>query len=143
MNNSEILNKIKDLFTLSAKEVEVVDAENVEQEVNLMEDESGMAEKEQKEAPSVSYATAEDLSAVKNELLSMIKALIEENQTKDVKEVPQELSKEEELSSQEELSEEVEEIVHSPEDVEKKSNNFNFSNRAMTPLERVNQFLNN
>jgi len=84
------------------------------------------------------YVTPEELSAVKTELLSMIKALIEDKPMGDVKDVPQELSKQEEV----ELSEDVEEVVHSPENtIETNKNLLSNQNKAMTTEQRVNSML--
>jgi len=86
----------------------------------------------------MSYATSEELSAVKAELLSMIKALIEDKPMGESKEVPQELSKQEEV----ELSENVEEVVHSPEaQIEKKKSLLSNPNKSMTIEDRVNRML--
>ena len=86
----------------------------------------------------MSYATSEELSAVKAELLSMIKALIEDKPMGEAKEVPQELSKQEEV----ELSENVEEVVHSPEaQIEKKKSLLSNPNKSMTIEYRVNRML--
>jgi hypothetical protein len=153
MKNTEIVEKIKNLLHLSktdvadieVKESEVVEASVTEEVVEQVEETNveladepvkEVKEVEEKEITTV-YATADELSAVKNELLSMIKALIEDNTTKEQKEVPQELSKQE-------LTEEViDEVVHSPENVEKQPTNLAFANRPMTIAERVNRMMNN
>jgi len=86
----------------------------------------------------MSYATSDELSAVKAELLSMIKALIEDKPMGDVKDIPEELSKQEEV----ELSEDVEEVVHSPENsIETKKNLLSNLNQPMTIEQRVNRML--
>jgi hypothetical protein len=154
MKNTEIVEKIKNLLHLSktdvkdieVKESEVVEASATEEVVEQAEEPKveladepveEVKEVEEKVVTAV-YATSDELSAVKNELLSMIKALIEDNTPKEQKEVPQELSKEIELAE-----EVIEEIIHSPENVEKKSGGINLSNKAMTPLERVYARMNN
>jgi len=138
MKATEILNNVKDLLNLSKEEIKVEDiaveesvelsTEEVTEEVKEEVEEVVLAEEpkeevvieEEAEAPSMSYATSEELSAVKAELLSMIKALIEDKPMGDVKEIPQELSKQEEV----ELSENVEEVVHSPENSNRKEKEF-------------------
>jgi len=153
MKNTEIVEKIKNLLHLSktdvadieVKESEVVESSATEEVVEQVEETNveladepvkEVKEVEEKEVTTV-YATSDELSAVKNELLSMIKALIEDNTTKEQKEVPQELSKQE-------LTEEViDEVVHSPENVEKQPTNLAFANRPMTIAERVNRMMNN
>jgi len=153
MKNTEIVEKIKNLLHLSktdvadieVKESEVVESSATEEVVEQVEETNveladepvkEVKEVEEKEVTTV-YATSDELSAVKNELLSMIKALIEDNTTKEQKEVPQELSKQE-------LTEEViDEVVHSPENVEKQPTNLAFANRPMTIAERVNRMINN
>ena len=147
MKNKDILNKVKEFLSLSKQEDVVVEDINVELEEVVSAD-IALAEgdvvsdmpKESSAAPAqeVVYATAQEVAEIKNELLSMIKAIIESNQPKELQEVPQE------LSAQVELKEEiVEEIIHSPENVEKKINKTNLSNKPMTALERVQYILNN
>lgn len=156
MKATEILNNVKELLNLSREEVKAEDVV-VEEAVDLSTEEVIEAIKEEveevilaeepkeeaivdevAEAPVANYATSEELSAVKTELLSMIKALIEDKSAADTKEVPQELSSQEEV----ELSEEAEEVVHSPEaSVEKKKSLLSTPNRFLTIEERVNKML--
>jgi hypothetical protein len=156
MKATEILNNVKELLNLSKEEIKVEDiaveesvelsTEEVTEEVKEEVEEVVLAEEpkeevvieEEVEAPAMSYATSEDLAAVKSELLSMIKALIEDKPMGESKEVPQELSKQEEV----ELSENVEEVVHSPEaQIEKKKSLLSNPNKSMTIEERVNRML--
>ena len=156
MKATEILNNVKELLNLSKEEVKVEDViveeavdlsteevtEAVEEEVKEVVLAEEVAEEaivdEVAEAPVTSYATSEELSAVKTELLSMIKSLIEDKSAAESKEGPQELSKQEEV----ELSEEAEEVVHSPEaSVEKKKSLLSNPNKPMTTEQRVNRML--
>ena len=156
MKATEILNNVKDLLNLSKEELKVEDiaveesvelsTEEVTEEVKEEVEEVVLAEEpaeevvieEEVEAPSMSYATSDELSAVKAELLSMIKALIEDKPMGDVKDIPEELSKQEEV----ELSEDVEEVVHSPENsIETKKNLLSNLNQPMTIEQRVNKML--
>ena len=156
MKATEILNNVKELLNLSKEEVKVEDiaveesvelsTEEVTEEVKEEVEEVVLAEEpkeevvieEEVEAPAMSYATSDELAAVKSELLSMIKALIEDKPMGEAKEVPQELSKQEEV----ELSENVEEVVHSPESqIEKKKSLLSNPNKSMTIEERVNRML--
>jgi hypothetical protein len=156
MKATEILNNVKDLLNLSKEELKVEDVaveesvelstEEVTEEVKEEVEEVVLAEEpkeevvieEEVEAPAMSYATSDELAAVKSELLSMIKALIEDKPMGEVKEVPEELSKQEEV----ELSENVEEVVHSPEaEIEKKKNLLSNLNKSMTTEQRVNRML--
>jgi|TARA_R110000787_G_scaffold7505_6_gene25573 hypothetical protein len=156
MKATEILNNVKDLLNLSKEELKVEDiaveesvelsTEEVTEEVKEEVEEVVLAEEpaeevvieEEVEAPSMSYATSDELSAVKAELLSMIKALIEDKPMGDVKDIPEELSKQEEV----ELSEDVEEVVHSPENsIETKKNLLSNLNQPMTIEQRVNRML--
>ena len=129
--SSEKLSKIAELLGLSTKE------EVVEQEVVLAEDEV----KEVKEAPkqevaTPDYATKLELNEMKQQFLEMFKALLEENE-KGLKEVPQELAK------QEVELEEVKEIVHSPEnEVEKKATLSMAELSGMSITERIYAKLN-
>lgn len=162
MKATEILNNVKELLNLSKEELKAEDIA-VEQEVELSTEEvteevkeevkevvlaeepkeevvlEEEAEIEVKDEVSMEgYATSEELSALKAELLSMIKALIEDKPMGEVKEVPEELSKQEEV----ELSEDVEEVVHSPENsIEVKKNLLSNSNKPMSTQERVNRML--
>jgi len=156
MKATEILNNVKDLLNLSKEELKVEDiaveesvelsTEEVTEEVKEEVEEVVLAEEpaeevvieEEVEAPSMIYATSDELSAVKAELLSMIKALIEDKPMGDVKDIPEELSKQEEV----ELSEDVEEVVHSPENsIETKKNLLSNLNQPMTIEQRVNRML--
>jgi len=156
MKATEILNNVKDLLNLSKEEVKVEDiaveesvelsTEEVTEEVKEEVEEVVLAEEpkeevvieEEVEAPAMSYATSDELAAVKSELLSMIKALIEDKPMGEAKEVPEELSKQEEV----ELSENVEEVVHSPEaQIEKKKSLLSNPNKTMTTEQRVNRML--
>ena len=156
MKATEILNNVKELLNLSKEEIKVEDiaveesvelsTEEVTEEVKEEVEEVILAEEpneevvieEEVEAPAMSYATSDELAAVKSELLSMIKALIEDKPMGEAKEVPAELSKQEEV----ELSENVEEVVHSPEaQIEKKKNLLSNPNKPMTIEERVNRML--
>ena len=156
MKATEILNNVKELLNLSKEEIKVEDiaveesvelsTEEVTEEVKEEVEEVVLAEEpkeevvieEEVEAPAMSYATSEELAAVKSELLSMIKALIEDKPMGEAKEVPQELSKQEEV----ELSENVEEVVHSPEaQIEKKKSLLSNPNKSMTIEERVHRML--
>jgi small-conductance mechanosensitive channel len=156
MKATEILNNVKELLNLSREEVKVEDVvveeavdlsteevieaieEEVEEVILAEEPKEEAIVDEVAEAPVANYATSEELSAVKTELLSMIKALIEDKSAADTKEVPQELSSQEEV----ELSEEAEEVVHSPEaSVEKKKSLLSTPNRVLTTEERVNKML--
>jgi hypothetical protein len=156
MKATEILNNVKELLNLSKEEIKVEDiaveesvelsTEEVTEEVKEEVEEVVLAEEpkeevvieEEVEAPAMSYATSDELAAVKSELLSMIKALIEDKPMGEAKEVPEELSKQEEV----ELSENVEEVVHSPEaEIEKKKNLLSNLNKSMTTEQRVNRML--
>jgi hypothetical protein len=156
MKATEILNNVKELLNLSKEEMKVEDVaveesvelstEEVTEEVKEEVEEVVLAEEpkeevvieEEVEAPEMSYATSDELAAVKSELLAMIKALIEDKPMGEAKEVPEELSKQEEV----ELSENVEEVVHSPEaQIEKKKNLLSNPNKSMTIEERVNRML--
>jgi hypothetical protein len=71
-------------------------------------------------------------------MISMIKALIEDKPMGDVKDIPEELSKQEEV----ELTEDVEEVVHSPENsIESKRNLLSNPNKSMTTEQRVHRML--
>ena len=153
MKATEILNNVKELLSISKKEIqaeeliveEAVDlstekvVEIIEEEVKEVvlaeEPKEEVVVDEVAEAPVANYVTSDELLAVKTELLSMIKALIEDKSSVDSKEVPTELSKQEEV----ELSEEV---VHSPESViETKKNLLSNPNKSMTTEQRVNRML--
>jgi hypothetical protein len=115
--SNETLDNIKNLLGISTKK------EVVEQEVTLADEVVEEVKEEAKqEMVQPNYVTEQQLSDVKNELFSMIQALLEENK-KEMKEVPQELAKVEEVKEEVKVElEEVKEIVHSPEnEVEKKA----------------------
>ena len=149
MKATEILNSVKELLNLSKEEVKVEDViaeevvelsteEEVKEVILAEETEEEVIVDEVAEAPVASYATSEELSALKLELLSMINALIEDKSSPETKEVPQELSKQEEV----ELSEEAEEVIHSPEAaIETKKNLLSKPNKSMTTEQRVNRML--
>jgi uncharacterized protein Yka (UPF0111/DUF47 family) len=80
----------------------------------------------------VEFATKEDLSSLKSEMLEILSAL-EEIRKEYKKDVPAELSEQ-----KEELSEEVTEIAHSPESLVEESKQVQFSaNRVKTTQDRV------
>ena len=156
MKATEILNSVKDLLNLSKEEIKVEDIaveesvelsteeviEEVKEEVAEVllaeESEEEVVIEEEVELPSGVYVTPEELAIVKAELISMINALIEDKPMGDVKDIPEELSKQEEI----ELAENVEEVVHSPEaQIEKKKNLLSNPNKPMTIEERVNRML--
>ena len=150
MKATEILNSVKELLNLSKEEevkvedviteevVELSTEEEVKEVILAEETEEEVIVDEVAEAPVASYATSEELSALKLELLSMINALIEDKSSPETKEVPQELSKQEEV----ELSEEAEEVIHSPEAaIETKKNLLSKPNKPMTTEQRVNRML--
>ena len=142
MNATEKLNKIMETLGLAKSEPQVEEIEVKEEVVELMEDEKVEEPKEEpvQEAVQPSYATMEQLTAVKEELLSLIEANVEVTK-KETKEVPQELSAQEPKEKEEvELSEEpVEEIKHSPEnDVENEGVKLSYKPFAkMTIEERI------
>ncbi len=151
MKATEILNSVKELLNLSKVEEKIEETvelsteestEEVIEEVSevllAVEEEVVVPTEEVAEVAPMMYVTPEELSAVKTELLSMIKALIEDKPMGDLKEVPQELSKQEEV----ELSEDAEEVVHSPENsIEKKNGLILNRNQNMTTEQRVHQML--
>ena len=156
MKATEILNNVKELLNLSKEEVKTEDIaieesvelsteeviEEVKEEVAEVllaeESEEEVVIEEEVELPSGVYVTPEELAIVKAELISMINALIEDKPMGDVKDIPEELSKQEEI----ELAENVEEVVHSPEaQIEKKKNLLSNLNKSMTTEQRVNRML--
>ena len=156
MKATEILNNVKELLNLSKEEVKTEDIaieesvelsteeviEEVKEEVAEVllaeESEEEVVIEEEVELPSGVYVTPEELAIVKAELISMINALIEDKPMGDVKDIPEELSKQEEV----ELSEDVEEVVHSPENsIETKRNLLSNLNKPMTTEQRVNSML--
>ena len=169
MNHKEILKSIKELAGLAkqevTKEIDVVEEvvlsteeateeviEEVIEEVVLSTEEVTeevveLAEDAKEAAPEapampVGFATQEELSQVKQELLSMIKALIEDKSSTKEADVPAELSAIEKEAV--ELSEEVvEEIVHSPESVTEQKKSLLSNNKPMTTAQRVAWMINN
>ena len=163
MNSKEILTSIKELVGLSKEKVanevestEVIAEEVIEEKVEevelsteetkeeVIEEAVELAEEKEEpkqEAPvQLNFATQEELSQVKQELLSMIKAMMEDKSDYAEADVPAKLSAEEKEAV--ELSEVEEEVVHSPESVtETKQKNFN--NKGMTAAERVWSMINN
>tara|TARA_R110000803_G_scaffold2194_8_gene7361 strand:- start:2925 stop:3401 length:477 start_codon:yes stop_codon:yes gene_type:complete len=156
MKATEILNNVKELLNLSKEELKTEDIaieesvelsteeviEEVKEEVAEVllaeESEEEVVIEEEVELPSGVYVTPEELAIVKAELISMINALIEDKPMGDVKDIPEELSKQEEV----ELSEDVEEVVHSPENsIETKRNLLSNLNKPMTTEQRVNSML--
>ena len=156
MKATEILNNVKELLNLSKEELKTEDIaieesvelsteeviEEVKEEVAEVllaeESEEEVVIGEEVELPSGVYVTPEELAIVKAELISMINALIEDKPMGDVKDIPEELSKQEEV----ELSEDVEEVVHSPENsIETKRNLLSNLNKPMTTEQRVNSML--
>lgn len=132
---NETINKIKELLGME-----------VQDEVVLMEEkvlDTPKADVADEVAEDVmEYATKQEMSEMKSELLAMISTIIDEKEKK-MKEVPQELSSEKEVE-QVELSEVVEEIVHSPEnEVKKEAVQFSKPFGAMSIAERINEMLNN
>ena len=114
--------------------------EVIEETVELAEEKE--EPKKEVEAPvQMNFATQEELSQVKQELLSMIKAMMEDKSDYAEADVPAKLSAEEKEAV--ELSEEVEEeVVHSPESVTE-TRQKNFNNKGMTAAERVWSMINN
>ena len=131
------------------EKVEEVELSTEETKEEVIEEAVELAEEEPKKeaAPAVeapvqmNFATQEELSQVKQELLSMIKSMMEDKSDYAEADVPAKLSAEEKEAI--ELSEVVEEeVVHSPESVtESKQKNFN--NKGMTAAERVWSMINN
>jgi len=131
------------------EKVEEVELSTEETKEEVIEEAVELAEEEPKKeaAPAVeapvqmNFATQEELSQVKQELLSMIKAMMEDKSDYAEADVPAKLSAQEKEAI--ELSEIVEEeVVHSPESVtESKQKNFN--NKGMTAAERVWSMINN
>jgi hypothetical protein len=132
---NDTINKIKELLGME-----------VHDEVVLMEEkvlDTPKADVADEVAEDVmEYATKQEMSEMKSELLAMISTIIDEKEKK-MKEVPQELSSEKEVE-QVELSEVVQEIVHSPEnEVKKEAVQFSKPFGAMSIAERINEMLNN
>ena len=131
------------------EKVEEVELSTEETKEEVIEEAVDLAEEEPKKeaAPAVeapvqmNFATQEELSQVKQELLSMIKAMMEDKSDYAEADVPAKLSAEEKEAV--ELSEEVEEeVVHSPESVTE-TRQKNFNNKGMTAAERVWSMINN
>lgn len=131
------------------EKVEEVELSTEETKEEVIEEAVELAEEEPKKeaAPAVeapvqmNFATQEELSQVKQELLSMIKAMMEDKSDYAEADVPAKLSAEEKEAV--ELSEEVEEeVVHSPESVTE-TRQKNFNNKGMTAAERVWSMINN
>jgi len=156
MNHKEILKSIKELVGLAkqetVKEIDVVEevvlsTEEVKEEVSeevveLADEAKEEPKKEVTPEAIVGFATQEELSQVKQELLAMIKTLIEEKSSVNEADVPAELSAIEKEAV--ELSEEVvEEIVHSPESVTEQKKSILSNKKPMTTAERVAWMINN
>ena len=117
---------------------EVTEEVKATEEVELAEEVTEEPVKEE-EAPaeaqpmvSIEFATKEDLSSLKSEMLDILSKL-EEIRKEYKKDVPAELSEQ-----KEELSEEVTEIAHSPESMIEESKSVQFStNRTQTTQDRV------
>ena len=131
------------------EKVEEVELSTEETKEEVIEEAVELAEEEPKKeaAPAVeapvqmNFATQEELSQVKQELLSMIKAMMEDKSDYAEADVPAKLSAEEKEAI--ELSEIVEEeVVHSPESVTE-TRQKNFNNKGMTAAERVWSMINN
>ena len=131
------------------EKVEEVELSTEETKEEVIEEAVELAEEEPKKeaAPAVeapvqmNFATQEELSQVKQELLSMIKAMMEDKSDYAEADVPAKLSAEEKEAV--ELSEVVEEeVVHSPESVTE-TRQKNFNNKGMTAAERVWSMINN
>tara|TARA_R110002050_G_scaffold85931_1_gene183141 strand:- start:1011 stop:1442 length:432 start_codon:yes stop_codon:yes gene_type:complete len=140
MKSSEIVKGIVDLLNLSKEkgEVKLADVKEEVEAVELADEEPKKEEPKKEDVGQViaNFATQEQLSQVKMELLEMIKSIIEDKSTVGEKEVPQDLSAEKvELET-------VEEIVHSPEsEVEKKKVVLFENKQSSTIEERINQML--
>ena len=138
MKPTEILNSVKELLNLSTESVkEEVKEVVLAEEEEIVVPEEAVVEVED-ESVKMDYVTSEDLMAVKAELLSMIKALIEDKPMGEAEEVPEELSSQKEV----ELSEEAVEVVHSPENsIETKKSLLSNQNQSMTTEQRVHRML--
>lgn len=138
MKATEILKNVKELLSASKEEIAVEETvvlaseevlEEVVEAAPVVEEEIIVEDKE------VSYATIDEVSALRNELISMIKAIVDDKPNGETNDVPEELSKQNEI----ELAEEV---VHSPESsVEKKQNLLSNQNKNLSTQERVNRML--
>lgn len=135
----KVIEEVIEEVVLSTDEVI---AEVSEEVVELAEDAKEEPKKEVSPEAIVGFATQEELSQVKQELLSMIKALIEDKSSTKEADVPAELSAIEKEAV--ELSEEVvEEIVHSPESVTEQKKNLFSNKKPMTTAQRVAWMINN
>ena len=148
--SKEILTKIKELVGLSkeeiANEVEVKEEVVLSTEAVAEESVELAEEKEQpkQEAPvQMNFVTEAELSQVKQELLSMIKAMMEDKSDYAEADVPAKLSAEEKEAI--ELSEVAEEeVVHSPETEVKKKSTISFSKaQGVSTSQFINQNLYN
>jgi len=139
LSTDEVIEEVIEEVVLSTEEV----AEEVSEEVvELAEDAKEEPKKEISPEAIVGFATQEELSQVKQELLSMIKALIEDKSSTKEADVPAELSAIEKEAV--ELSEEVvEEIVHSPESVTEQKKSLLSNKKPMTTAQRVAWMINN
>lgn len=184
MNRKEILTSIKELVGLakteSVENIEVVEevilsteevvedvllsteevieevvlsTEEIIEDVVLAEDDAPAAE-----APVLgNFATVEELANVKQELLSMLKAMMEDKSDYNEPDVPAKLSIETPIAVVADVVEEVvvdkvvvedvieevaEEVVHSPEAVTETSRK-NYNNKGMTAAQRVWSMINN
>ena len=135
----KVIEEVIEEVVLSTDEVI---AEVSEEVVELAEDAKEEPKKEVSPEAIVGFATQEELSQVKQELLSMIKALIEDKSSTKEADVPAELSAIEKEAV--ELSEEVvEEIVHSPESVTEQKKSLLSNRKPMTTEQRVAWMINN
>lgn len=135
--NEVIEEKIEEV-ELSTEEVK---EEVVEETVELAEEES-KKEAAPVEQVQMNFATQEELSQVKQELLSMIKAMMEDKSDYSEADVPANLSAEEKEAI--ELSQVEEEVVHSPEaETEKKHKGLLSNKKPMSIQERVAWMINN
>lgn len=132
---NDTINKIKELLGMEVQDEVVLMEEKV-----LDTPKADVADEVVEDV--MKYATKQEMSEMKSELLAMISTIIDEKEKK-MKEVPQELSSEKEVE-QVELSEVVQEIVHSPEnEVKKEAVQFSKPFGAMSIAERINEMLNN
>jgi hypothetical protein len=132
---NDTINKIKELLGMEVHDEVVLMEEKV-----LDTPKADVADEVVKDV--MEYATKQEVSEMKSELLAMISTIIDEKEKK-MKEVPQELSSKKEVE-QVELSEVVQEIVHSPEnEVKKEAVQFSKPFGAMSIAERINEMLNN
>jgi hypothetical protein len=117
--------------------------EVIEEAVELAEEKE---EPKQEASPAaqvpMNFATQEELSQVKQELLSMIKAMMEDKSEYNEADVPAKLSAEEKEAI--ELSQIEEEIVHSPEaETSRKTKGILSNKKPMSIQERVAWMINN